>query len=393
MNKKNTKDNFISFEPINKNAEASLYYGFTPIKELKISKEDVSKASSLKDSFSKNNNLSWIFSQDFVEERISLIRKYLSESMSSLPQPLMFIHESTNIKERAKDTINLEIMGSHKSIAEALLIKTTLSILNDNGFKDLYIEINTIGDKESSNRFTKELTNYLKKNLNSMPAHCRQNFKKDPFYVLACDECDLSKIKESVPTSVSCLSDESRLDFKEILEYIETMEVPYKINNCLLPDKKYCSETIYKIRNQATEEVLAVGFRYDGLAQKVGNKKDIPGAGVKIFLKKKSVVKEISKLPKPIAFYIQLGDEAKHKSLEVIETLKKEKIFVYHMLGRDKFGSQFALVEKSKVPYVIIMGKKESLENSVMVRENSTRVQETVSIKDLASHIEKVSKK
>lgn len=392
MNKKNTKDNFINFEPINKTAEAALYYGFTPIKELKISKDDINKVSSLKDNFSKNNDLSWIFSQIFAEERSSLIRKYLEENMSSLPQPIMLYHESTNIKERAKDTINLEIMGTHKSIAEALLIKTTLSILNDNGFKDLYIEINTIGDKESSNKFTKELTNYLKKNLNSLPAHCRQNFKKDPFYVMVCDECDSSQIKESVPTSVSCLSDESRLNFKEILEYIETMEMPYKINNCLLPDRKYCSETIYQIRNQSTDEILAIGFRYDGLAQKIGNKKDIPGAGVKIFLKKKATVKKISKLLKPTAFYIQLGDEAKHKSLDVIETLKKEKIFIYHMLGRDKFGSQFALVEKSKVPYVIIMGKKESLENSVMVRENSTRIQETVSIKDLPSYIKKVSK-
>ena len=73
-----------------------------------------------------------------------------------------------------------------------------------------------------------------------------------------------------------------------------------------------------------------------------------------------------------------------------MENLRNEKIFVYHMLGRDKFGSQFALAEKSKVPYVIIMGKKEFLEDSVMVRENATRTQETVPISKLAEHIKKV---
>lgn len=386
---KKIKDNskFVEFLPINKNVEAALYYGFTPTKNLQISKEDINKASSLKDSFSKNNNLSWIFSQGFAEERASLIRNYIENEMSSLPQPILLVHESTNIKERAKDTTNLEIIGATKSITEALLIKTTLSILKDNGYKDFVIEINTIGDKESSNKFSKELTNYFKKNLNSLPAHCRQNFKKDPFYVMSCEECDSAKIKENAPTSISCLSDESRVHFKEVLEYIEIMEIPYKINNCLMPDKKYCSGTIYKIKDATNEETLAVGFRYDGFAQKIGNKKDIPGAGIKIFLKKKAVVKKISKLAKPIAFYIQLGEEAKHKSLEVIEILKKEDIFIYHMLGRDKFGSQFALVEKSKVPYVIIMGKKESLENSVMVRENSTRTQKTIPLKDLAEYL------
>jgi histidyl-tRNA synthetase len=174
------------------------------------------------------------------------------------------------------------------------------------------------------------------------------------------------------------------------------MNIPYKINNCLVPDKKYCSGTIFEIKevlgNGNTGETLAVGFRYDGIAQKVGQKRDNPGVGIKIFLKKRAVVKKVSKLAKPIAFYIQLGDEAKHKSLELIEMLKQEKIFVHHMLGRDKFGSQFAHVEKTKVPYVIIMGKKEFLENSVMVRENSTRTQQSIPMHQLVEHIRKIRK-
>jgi histidyl-tRNA synthetase len=60
------------------------------------------------------------------------------------------------------------------------------------------------------------------------------------------------------------------------------------------------------------------------------------------------------------------------------------------MLGRDKLGSQFAFVEKMKIPYVIIMGKKEFLEDSVMVRENSTRTQEAVKITELAKYIRRL---
>ena len=394
----NKKDSYVNFLPINKMAEAALYFGFTPIKATKITKEDVSKASSLKDAYSKNvQNLPWIFSQVFAEERVALLREYLEKNLSSLPQPIMLVHEGEVVKERSKHTINLEIMGTNRSIAEALLIKTAVSILKDNGYKEFSIEINSIGDKESMNRFSRELTNYYKKNLNGVSAHCRQNFKKDPFYLLHCKTCDPgNKIKDAAPTSISCLSDASRAHFKEVLEFIETMKIPYKINNNLVPDKKYCSGTIFEIRetlkNGDDGETLAVGFRYDGMAQKVGYKKDNPGVGIKIFLRKKAVVKKVSKLLKPIAFYIQLGDEAKHKSLELIEALKNEKIFVHHMLGRDKFGSQFSHVEKTKVPYVIIMGKKEFLENSVMVRENTTRTQQSIPIEKLAEHIKKIKR-
>ena len=392
--KKPKESNFVNFLPINKLAEPALYYGFTPVKAPQITRDDTQRVSSLKDIHTKNcSDIPWVFSQDFGEERTAILREYTEKNMAGMPQPVMIVNENEIIKERGKNTINLEIINSSKSIAEALLIKTTLSILEDNGYKNLFLEINSIGDKESFNKFTRELTNYYKKNLNQLEAHCRQNFKKDPFFVLHCDKCEGDKkLKENAPTSISNLSDISRIHFKEVLEFIETMEIPYKINNCLVPDRRYCSGTIFKIRDDESKEVLAIGFRYDGLAQKIGLKRDIPGAGIKIFLKKKAVVKKVSKLEKPIAFYIQLGDEAKNKSLTVIETLRKEKIFVYHLLGRDKLGSQFALVEKMKVPYVIIMGKKEFLENSVMVRENVTRTQETVPISELPKYIKKIKK-
>lgn len=397
--KKTAKKEYHEFHPINKMAEASVYFGFTSTKPIQITKDDVVKASALKDAFLKNaSGLPWTFSQVFAEERIALLREFLEKNLGTLPQPIMLVHESETIKERAKHTINLEVMGTNRSIAEALLIKTAISILKDNGYKDFVIEINSIGDKESMNRFTRELTNYYKKHLNNLSAHCRQNFKKDPLYLLHCNECDPeNKLKEAAPTSISCLSDLSRAHFTEVLEFIETMNIPYKINNNLVPDKKYCSGTIFEIKENKNDgedgETLALGFRYDGIAQKVGHKKDNPGVGIKIFLKKKAVIKKIAKLAKPIAFYIQLGDEAKHKSLELIEILKDEGIFLHHMLGRDKFGSQFSHVEKTKVPYVIIMGKKEFLENSVMVRENTTRTQQNVPIHKLADHIKEIMDK
>jgi len=398
INKTEKKNEFINFLPINKIAEAAIYFGFTSTKPIKITKDDTQKASALKESYLKNvSGLPWIFSQTFAEERVALMREYLEKNLSSLPQPVMLIHESESIKKRAKHTINLEVLGTERSIAEALLIKTTASILKDNGYKDITIEINSIGDKESIHKFSKELTNYYKKNLNNLSAHCRQNFKKDPLYLLHCDKCDTEgKIKECAPTSISCLSDASRAHFKEVLEFIETMNIPYKINNYLVPDKKYCSGTIFLIKetlkNGETGETLAVGFRYDGMAQKIGYKKDNPGVGMKIFLDKKATVKKISKIVKPLAFYIQLGEEAKHRSLELIDMLKQEKIFVHHMLGRDKFGSQFAHVEKTKVPYVIIMGKKEFLDKTVMVRENTTRTQKSIPIHELAEHIRQIKK-
>lgn len=385
---------FVTFMPTDKSIEAAIYYGFTHIKAPVPNKDDIKKASTLKENWAKNgSNIPWIFSKEFSEERIAMIREYYEQGMNSLPQPTMVFYESNTKKERNKTSFNLEIIGSSKSISEGILIKTAAAILGDENYNNLVIEINSIGDKESSNKFNRDLINYYKKNLSSIDSQCRQNFKKDPFYVLSCDSEPCQKVRENAPTSLSCLSDASRAHFKDVLEFIEIMGIPYRINNCLVSDKRYCSQTVFEIKNADNEkEILATGFRYDGLSHKIGNKKDVPGIGLKIFIKKNKTVKKISKLPKPIAFFIQLGDEAKHKSLEVLESLRKAGIYIYHTLGRDKFGSQFALVEKSKVPYVIIMGKRESIENTVMIRENTTRDQETIPISEIAKFLKKIQR-
>lgn len=391
---KEKESSFVNFLPINKSIEAAIYYGFTPIKTPTPNKDDIKKTAALKESWARNSTKTpWIFSKEFSEERTAVIREYFEKNMNSLPQPIMLAYESYSKTEKNKDSFNLEILGNSKSITEALLIKTTTAILSDDGYKNIFIEINSIGDKESSNKFCRDLINSYKKHLNNVCVKCRQNFKRDPFYVLGCDLENCQKIKENAPTSISCLSDASREHFKEVLEYIEIMGIPYKINNYLVSDKRYCSQTIFEIKNTDNDkETLAIGFRYDGLSHKLGNKKDVHGMGIKIFTKKKATIKKISKLPKPIAFFIQLGDDAKHKSLEVLESLRKENVYIYHMLGRDKFGSQFSLVEKSKVPYVIIMGKKESLENSVMIRENVSRNQETIKVSEIPKYLKKIKK-
>ncbi len=389
------KDNkFINFFPIEENLNALLYYGFTTSSAPKISKEDTEKALKIKDSWMNDpEGLPWIFSTEFAEERVALLRKYSEENLQNLPQPVLLAYETNKGAPRGKKCLNLEIIGSASSVSEAILLKTALAILKDNNHEDLFININSIGDKESSNKLGKELTAYYKKNLAELSPTCRQNFKKDSFYVVPCDEKTCAVLKESAPVSLSYLSDESRLHFRNVLEYLETMGVPYNIDNCLISDRKYCSQTIFEIAQKGksgAKEVLASGFRFDGFVQKIGYKKDIPGAGIKIFIDKNTKVKEISKIKKPKAFFIQISDDAKLKSLEVIETLRQDKVLVYHMLGRDKFGSQFSLVEKLKVPYVIIMGKKESIDNTVMVRDNTTRSQQTVSIIDLSDYLKKL---
>jgi histidyl-tRNA synthetase len=322
--------------------------------------------------------------------------------MAIMPQPVMltyngFINEGSEKNPGKHRKIGLEIIGSAKSITEAILIKTILAILEDNGFKNLYAEINSLGDRESTARFVRELTAYFRKNINSMQAHCRQAFKKDPFLVFKCNSEKCNALIADAPKAIGCLSDESREHFKEVLEFLEGLDIPYKINDCLLSDRRYASDTVFEIKQKSdnpksADESLAVGFRSDGICKKLGFKKDVPMIGAKLDFKSSFEKKQLPKIKRTSVFFIQLGDEAKHKSLKVIDILRQENIYITHSLGRDKMAGQMATAERLKVPYILIMGKKEAMDGTIMIRNVSTRSQETIRISDLANHLKKLVK-
>lgn len=398
MKKLEKNNRFMKFKNIDKAMEAATYYGFTPIEKPVVEKIDENNAKNLieGESISKDYIVSYPL-EISLEEKSSLLRHYADNNLIAEPQPVMFSYKDITTLSKSKKLaakerfLDLQILGSFKSVAEIILIKTALSILSDNKIKDVCIDINSIGDRESTNRFVRELSSYYRKNINGMRSHCRQLFKKDPFSLLECDKEECCRgLNEESPKAISFLSEPSRQHFKEVLEGLEILDIPYRINNSLIPDRRHCSQTIFEIINEEEDkkEIIASGGRYDGLAKKLGLKKDIPAIGLRIYSKKLlSNTMSASKIKTPIFFFIQLGFEAKLKGLNIIEMLRKSKIPVCQSLSRDMLGGQIAMAEKMKIPYALIMGKKESMDNTIMVRDMNTRSQEIIPIENLSAYL------
>ncbi len=280
------------------------------------------------------------------------------------------------------------------------MVQTAKAMLNEEGYENIGIEINSIGDRESINKFTRDLTSHYKKNMNDMHAECRQLLKKDPFELLSCQNDKCKKINDSAPKSMDFLSEQSRVHFQEVLEYLESLGIPYRINNSLIGNRKYCTETIFTIidlnydKKPKSQRVLAVGVRYDGLSKKVGIKKEIQGVGISILIKgsKAELRKEVKKFKRPFSSFVQLGFESKLLSLGVIESLRNVKIPLLLSLAKDRLGAQVSMVERKNIPYSIIMGKKEAMEKSAIVRDMDTHAQEIVQLSELPKYMKKLEK-
>jgi histidyl-tRNA synthetase len=384
------------------------HYGFNPFAGLQIEKQDILKSKNFKDS--KKNTFtdkdSVLNFDILLEEKVTIMRAYIEKKMNDLHQPPMISFSgpmtgNPHISDKKIKTFNLDIIGNQKSIADAIIIETAYIILKEHLSDDseLLVEINSIGDKESFSKFIKDLVTFSKKRASDMPAKLRQSFKKDPFTLFTCKDDECFMLQEEAPKPMSYLSEQSRDHFREVLEYIESLSIPYTINHSLIGSKHYSSGTIFqivKIQKSKSDplkqkrEVLAIGERYNPISKKAWGKKEVPAVGVTMLIDEKVATKKKSKkvLVQEAKFYfIQLGYDAKLKSLSIIEMLRIANIPVHQSLSRDKITSQLAAAEKLNVPYIILLGQKEAIENSVTIRHVQTRVQETVKINELISYI------
>lgn len=397
-----------------KASEVAVYYGFRPIETPILERETVFTSSLGVGTDIRDKEMYILKTKggDHLAMRpegtAGITRAYIENGMQALPQPVMlyyygpyFRHENPQ-RGRLREfrQFGLEILGSTKSIMDALIIRSMTLILEEAGFKNLSAEINSIGDKECRSKYVRELISYYKKHIDELCSNCKERVKTNPLRLLDCKDARCQNPKNGAPTPIDSLCNDCRHHFKEVIEYIEAMNIPYRINNNLVRGLDYYTRTVFEIIDTtvpADESVqapltLASGGRYDLLARSLGSKKDVPAVGGSIGVDRvimspshKALDPRIIKKPK--IYFIQLGVEAKLKSFSIIEILRKARITIAQSLSKDGLGQQLAVAERSGAPYTIIFGQKEAMDDTVIIRNMKTRSQETVKLTNLPDFV------
>lgn len=404
-----------------KAAEIALYYGFQPIETPILEREEVFLSSQSEDTDIVGKEMYSLRTKS--GDRLALrpeitapvMRAYIEHGMQSWPQPVKLYYYGSSFRHdnpqrgryREFKQFGLEMLGTSKAIADAMIIYIVWVTLREVGLTNIVVEVNSIGDKESRTPYLRELTGYYRKHINEICADCRQRMKTNPMRLLDCKAAQCQPVKEKAPQSVAFLSPLAKQHFKEVLEYLDALKITYRINPHLVRGLDYYTHTVFEVIEEdlnapAAEGAktpapltIAGGGRYDYLAKRLGSKKDVPAVGASIGVDRvllsesyKPVAPRVVKKPK--MYFIQIGYEAKLRSLEIIEILRAARIPVLHALNKDSLSAQLAIAEKMEIPYALIFGQKEALEGTVIVRNMATRSQETIKIDKLTEHLKKI---
>ncbi len=333
------------------------------------------------------------------EEKVKVLKYYSSDNdlKREIPKSMMFYNKPL-IKEKdgkkSANTIGLDLIGVDNALAEALVIQTALSILKDEGYKDLSIEINSIGDKDSVKRFEKELVAYYKTRTDDLKSIEKKKINADHVMELFTSDKDyMQEINADAPKPIYFLSDSSSAHFKEVLEFLEEINTPYNISDSLIGDKNYFSKVIFVIKGRIGKEkeskVLARGGRYDELAGEVTRKRKIAAVGLSMDFKAKTK-KPTTKATDVSIHLIKIGFNAKLKSLEIMEAMKSVGAPLNHSLDEKKISHQIEHAVENDASYALIVGQREANNGKVLVRNMETSAQDEIKIEDLAKYMKKL---
>lgn len=338
------------------------------------------------------------------ENTASIVRAYINHGMLNLPQPVklwywgsMFRHERPQSgRYRQFHQFGFEVVGDESPIVDAELILIAYNLYTNLGI-NISIQINSIGCAECRPMYYQSLIAYYRTMRHEMCEQCRKRLQKNPLRTLDCKEPQCQPLKKDAPHFVDFLCEPCKEHFMSVLEYLDELGLPYFLNHTLVRGLDYYNRTVFELyaagEEDGSQSALGGGGRYDGLAEILGGRLT-PACGFAQGCERAVLkMKEIESIKPPVRtvhiFVAQLGNQAKSKALKLFENLRVAGINVAHNLSKNGLRQQLEIANKLGVRYSLVIGQKEVQDETVIIRDMESGVQETIGVNKVAHDIKK----
>lgn len=371
-------------ELLSRAAAVGQYYGFTPLSVLAAQTRTEAKTP-LPDHKAQKPDL------DPVADTVAAFLKHCHRAgcAPSPRQPLFIWHTNVTPGRPApkKAIVQFHALGSDRSLADAVIIRALFALARDLFREDPVIRVNSMGDKETRMRYTRELANFFKKRAAVLPEECLLRAKRDTLE--AAEFAAAHEYGEHLPVPTEHLSDASRRRFEDLLEYLEMTETPYELARTLLSRSTAWSETCFELLVGGKR--VAWGSRYGELTRFLFPAAPFSATGAVLTLSSEGEVTKSVPQPRPRFFFIHIGDEAKRLSLRLAEEFRRARLPLIQHIGIESLTEQVRLSEVRGSPYLLIMGRKEALEGSAILRNRSTQEETVLPVHALVERLRAVA--
>lgn len=340
------------------------------------------------------------------EMTASAARAFINHGMLNLSQPVKLWYMGPTFRYdrpqagryRQFNQIGFEVIGSNEAIIDAQLMVLVYNLLKTVGI-DTVMKVNSIGTLESRQNYKVELAAYYRPHRNKICEDCKKRLLKNPLRLLDCKAEECQSIKAEAPQILDWLDEDSKNHFMRILECLDEAGVPYTLDSHLVRGLDYYTRTVFEVwaagdEGERVQGALGGGGRYDGLIELLGGREGTPACGLAIGMERVILAMKELKIQPPEkkidVFFAQLGEVARRVGLKLFEEFRQGGVTVREAFGKGSLKTQLEIANKLNVPFTLILGQKEVLDGTIIIRDMESGAQEIV---DAAKIVQIVKKK
>ena len=329
-------------------------------------------------------------------------RAYLEHGMRNLPQPVRLYYFAPTFRYerpqagryRQHHQFGVEALGDGDPSVDAEMVEMAWQLMKGLGLKDLTLLINSIGDPQCRPAYLEHLKDYYTPRATQLCQDCKERLVRNPLRLLDCKQPTCIAMKQEAPQTVDHLCSECREHWEKLLSYLQTLDVPFRVEPLLVRGLDYYTRTVFEVHpsEEGGQSALCAGGRYDGLIQELDGP-PTPGIGFaagmeRMVLNLKRQEVPVPEEPSVRAVVAYLGDEAKMTAISLASELRSNGIGAILAPAGRSLRSQMRYANSLGIPYTLILGEDEMKNGSVILRDMAQGEQREVPLKGVAGELD-----
>ena len=254
------------------------------------------------------------------------------------------------------------------------------------------LEINTIGAKDSRTAYRAALVEYLTPLQEQLDEDSRRRLQTNPMRILDSKIESTQALLNDAPDMQDFLGEDSKANFAELCEMLDSHGVEYVVNPRLVRGLDYYTDTVFEWTTTAlgAQGTVCAGGRYDGLVEQLGGR-PTPAAGFGLGVDRAVLLHEQvhqDQLRSNVDVYVCFAQQSMMRAAnEVARDLRSNNLRVRVHMGGGNFKKQLKRADGSGATWAVIIGEEEIATDSVTVKNLKTGDQRSVTNAELSGQI------
>lgn len=292
----------------------------------------------------------------------------------------------------------VECIGSNSYFDIVEIVIFAISFLQIFHYDEYVLKINNICGCETRKKWITALKKYFSKHKEKLSIDSQKRLDKNPLRILD-DKIDREKDFVKKAPKIADFATKNEIDyFKKITNIFDQQKIKYVIDDTLVRGLDYYCNFVFEIESTSSllkgQPTLIGGGQYNTLLKELGNEEtNCIGFAIgldrlivalnnnEIFKKQKEMYLNVDVVIAPLESKFDLY------ALSISNCLKQNAISSLTKFGTNKLEKHFKYAQKQKAKFVIIFGEKEIKENVVLIKDQKTRQQEKIELKNIVSYL------